>query len=286
MELEITPFFDPGTFCYSYVVTALNKHAVIIDAVLNFDPVAVRTTTSHADQIIGYAKDQNLTVDWILETHVHADHLSAAQYIKQSLGGQIAIGRDVQTVQVIFSQVFNAGAQFATNGSQFDRLLDDDDRLSLGDGAIEVLHTPGHTPACVTYLVDGHAFVGDTLFMPDYGTARTDFPGGDASQLYQSIQKILALPPDTKLYMCHDYGTDTRTTFQFETTVEVQKKDNIHINDSVTQQDFVQSREDRDAQLAAPRLLYPAVQFNMRAGAMPPADDNGRVYLKLPVHGS
>lgn len=286
MELQITPFFDPGTFSYSYVVATEDKHAAIIDAVLNFDPVAVRTTTTHADQIIDYMNAQKLTVDWILETHVHADHLSAAQYIKQSLGGQVAIGHDVQAVQHIFSDVFNAGPQFATDGSQFDRLLADGEKLALGDMDITVLHTPGHTPACVTYIVDGHAFVGDTLFMPDYGSARTDFPGGDAHQLYQSIQKVLALPPSTKLYMCHDYGTDTRKTFQFETTVEAQKRDNVHINDTITEQAFVESREARDAQLSAPRLLYPAVQFNMRAGAMPPPDDNGRVYLKLPVRGS
>lgn len=286
MALQTTPFFDPGTFSYSYVVASGDKHAAIIDAVLNFDPVAVRTTTAHADQIIDYVKEQKLTVDWILETHVHADHLSAAQYIKQSLEGQVAIGRDVQAVQNIFSDVFNAGPQFATNGSQFDRLLEDGDRLALGDMEIRVLHTPGHTPACVTYIVDDQAFVGDTLFMPDYGSARTDFPGGDAHQLYHSIQKILALPTSTKLHMCHDYGTDTRKTYQFETTVEAQKRDNIHINDSISEATFVQSREDRDALLSAPRLLYPAVQFNMRAGAMPPPDDNGRVYLKLPVRNS
>ena len=286
MELQTTAFFDPGTFSYSYVVATEDKHAAIIDAVLNFDPVAVRTTTVHADQIIDFIKKQKLTVDWVLETHVHADHLSAAQYIKETLGGQVAIGCEVQAVQHIFSDVFNAGPQFATNGSQFDRLLEDGDKLALGAMEITVLHTPGHTPACVTYIVSDQAFVGDTLFMPDYGSARTDFPGGDAHQLYRSIQKILSLPPSTKLHMCHDYGTDTRKTFQFETTVEAQKRDNIHINDSISEQAYVQSRQNRDAQLSAPRLLYPAVQFNMRAGAMPPPDDNGRVYLKLPVRGT
>ena len=280
---HIEPFFDDTTFSYSYVVSTPDRHAAIIDAVLEFDPSAVRTHTRHADAIIDYVRTQNLTVDWILETHVHADHFSAAQYLQSKLGGQVAIGEHVTDVQQLFKGVFNAGPEFCCNGSQFDRLLRDGDQLALGELCIEVLHTPGHTPACVTYLIDGAAFVGDTLFMPDYGSARTDFPGGNAHDLYHSIQRILKLPGTTALYVCHDYGTANRQTFQCLTDVETQKHSNIHINDDVSEADFVAFRQGRDADLAAPRLLYPSVQFNMRGGAMPPADANGRVYLKLPV---
>lgn len=283
MALRITPFFDPATFSYSYVVADHTSHAIIIDAVLDFDPVAVRTSTTGADRLVTLIRDQQLTVDWILETHVHADHLSAAQYLQSQVGGQTAIGEHVTQVQGIFSEVFNCGADFTSDGSQFDRLLSDEQIITFGDTSIRVLQTPGHTPACVTYYMDGHAFVGDTLFMPDYGSARTDFPGGDAAVLYESVQKILALPSDTKLYMCHDYGTDTRSTFACETTVSAQSTDNVHINNGVSKAEFVKLRQCRDKDLAAPRLLYPAVQFNMRAGAFPPAEDNGRVYLKLPV---
>jgi glyoxylase-like metal-dependent hydrolase (beta-lactamase superfamily II) len=280
---QITPFFDQTTFSYSYVVADDSGHAAVIDAVLDFDPAAVRATTGGADTIIEYIESRRLQLDWILETHVHADHLSAAQYIKAKLGGQVAIGEHVTAVQEIFKGVFNAEACFAADGSQFDRLLKDGDSLSLGSLSIDVMHTPGHTPACVTYLIDDAAFVGDTLFMPDYGSARTDFPGGNAHELYRSIRRILALPASTALYMCHDYGTDTRKTFACETDVASQNATNIHINTTVSEADFVDFREGRDAELAAPRLLYPAVQFNMRAGHFPPAENNGRVYLKLPV---
>jgi len=283
---DITPFFDPTTYSYSYVVADASGHAAVIDAVLDFDPAAVRVSTTNADAIVEHITQQGLTVDWILETHVHADHLSAAQYLKSKLGGRVAIGEHVTAVQGIFKDVFNAEAGFCANGGQFDELLSDGRQLPLGASHIEVMHTPGHTPACVTYIIDGAAFVGDTLFMPDYGSARTDFPGGDARQLYQSIRRILALPAETTLYMCHDYGTQTRKTFACETTVAEQNTDNIHVNQGVTEADFVAFREGRDADLAAPRLLYPSVQFNMRAGHFPPAEDNGRVYLKLPVRES
>ena len=280
---QITPFFDQSTFSYSYVVADDSGHAAVIDAVLDFDPAAVRATTGGADAIIKHIETAGLQLDWILETHVHADHLSAAQYIKARLGGQVAIGEHVTAVQEIFKGVFNAEACFAADGSQFDRLLKEGDSLLLGNLTIDVMHTPGHTPACVTYLVNDAAFVGDTLFMPDYGSARTDFPGGDARELYRSIRRILALPANTALYMCHDYGTDTRKTFACETDVATQNENNIHMHAAVSETDFVAFREDRDAELAAPRLLYPSVQFNMRAGHFPPAENNGRVYLKLPV---
>ena len=280
---QITPFFDQSTFSYSYVVADDSGHAAVIDAVLDFDPAAVRATTGGADAIIKHIETAGLQLDWILETHVHADHLSAAQYIKARLGGQVAIGEHVTAVQEIFKGVFNAEACFAADGSQFDRLLKEGDSLQLGNLTIDVMHTPGHTPACVTYLVNGAAFVGDTLFMPDYGSARTDFPGGDARELYRSIRRILALPANTALYVCHDYGTDTRKTFACETDVATQNENNIHMHAAVSETDFVAFREGRDAELAAPRLLYPSVQFNMRAGHFPPAENNGRVYLKLPV---
>jgi len=279
----ITPFFDNTTFSYSYVVADDSGHAAVIDAVLGFDPAAVRVSTDHADGMIAFIEAQRLQLAWILETHVHADHLSAAQHVKARLGGTVCIGEHVTAVQDIFKGVFNAEAGFTADGSQFDRLLKAGDSLPLGNLNIGVLHTPGHTPACVTYVVDGAAFVGDTLFMPDYGSARTDFPGGDAQQLYASIRRILELPAATKLYMCHDYGTDTRKSFACETDVATQNRDNIHVNETVTQRDFVAFREGRDKELAAPRLLYPAVQYNMRGGCFPPAEDNGRVYLKLPV---
>jgi len=284
--VSVTPFFDPATFSYSYVIADATRRAAIVDAVLDFDPVAVRATTANADAIAAHVEASDLTVEWIFETHVHADHLSAAQHLKSRVGGSIAISANVNQVQSIFSGVFNAEADFASDGSQFDLLLHDGDELPLGNLTIKVMQTPGHTPACATYLVDGCAFVGDTIFMPDYGSARTDFPGGDAHQLYQSIRKILALPGDTTLYMCHDYGTDTRTTFACQTTVEEQNGTNIHISRDVDESDFAALRQARDADLSAPRLLYPAVQFNMRAGNFPPPEDNGRAYLKLPVRGN
>ena len=283
MSLAITPFFDPATFSFSYVVSEPSGAAAIIDTVLDFDPVSGRATTANADKILSFVQEHRLQVEWLLETHIHADHLSAAQYLKEQLGGTIAVGAGVTQVQHAFSRVFNAAQDCPADGSQFDRLLHEGDELALGASAIKVLATPGHTPACITYVIENNAFVGDTLFMPDYGTARTDFPGGDADQLYASIQKILALPDDTNLYMCHDYGTATRTQFNCLTTVALQRTENIHIHENIDQAKFVEFRTCRDRDLAAPRLLYPAVQFNMRAGAFASPEDNGETYIKIPV---
>ncbi len=280
---RVTGFFDPATFTYSYVVADQTGQAAVIDAVLDYDPAAGRTQTNSADTLIAYLRKQDLTLKWILETHVHADHLSAAQYVKHHCGGQVAIGAYVSEVQNIFAGVFNAEDSFATDGSQFDRLLNEGDELPLGDNTIEVIHTPGHTPACVTYVIGDTAFVGDTLFMPDYGTARTDFPGGNAGELYRSIEKILSLPEHTRLYMCHDYGTQERSEYANETTVAEQRTTNVHLKNSVSEAEFVEFRNKRDAELAAPKLLYPSVQFNMRGGAFPPAEANGKVYFKIPL---
>lgn len=282
MPISVTPFFDPDTFSYSYVVEA-GEAAAVIDPVLNYDAAAGRTSTCGADAIIEHIGARSLTLSWILETHIHADHLSAAQHIKQALGGTTVVGAEVRQVQRIFAGVFNVGEDFAVDGRQFDKLVKEGDQLPLGEHHIEVLNTPGHTPACVTYLIGPHAFVGDTLFMPDYGTARTDFPGGDAHTLYQSIRKILALPQQTTLYMCHDYGTEQREQFEYQTTVAAQRTMNVQVNENVDEDSFVTARRARDAGLAAPRLLYPSVQFNMRAGAFPPAEGNGRTYFKIPV---
>ena len=282
MTIQITPFFDPDTFSYSYVIDA-GGEAAIIDAVLDYDPASGKASTESADRIAKHVRDAGLSVLWVLDTHVHADHLSASHYLQQQVGGATGIGARVTEVQEIFSGVFNAGAEFATDGSQFDRLLADGDELPLGDGVIRVMATPGHTPACVTYLTADCAFVGDTLFMPDYGTARADFPGGDAHQLYASIHRILQLDPDTRLFMCHDYGTDTRTEFAHETSVRDQREANVHIHDGIDEENFVEFRRSRDKQLAAPRLLYPSVQFNMRAGAFPAPEENGQSYFKIPV---
>ena len=282
MTLSVTPFFDPDTYSYSYVVES-GDAAAVIDPVLNYDAASGRTSTSGADAIIGHIESRSLDLKWILETHIHADHLSAAQHIKQALGGSTVVGVQVHQVQRIFAGVFNVGEDFAVDGRQFDRLVEEGDQLPLGAHQIEVVNTPGHTPACVTYVIESHAFVGDTLFMPDYGTARTDFPGGDAHTLYQSIRKILALPRQTTLYMCHDYGTEQRKQFEYQTTVAAQRTMNVQANEGVDETSFVAARQARDADLAAPRLLYPSVQFNMRAGAFPPAESNGRAYFKIPV---
>ncbi len=279
--MEIAAFFDPDTFSYSYVV-AVGGEAAIIDPVLDYNPVAGRTTTGNADRLIGHVRSRGLKVQWILETHVHADHLTAARYVQTALGGSTVIGERVTAVQDIFADVFNA-ADVAANGSQFDLLVADGAELVLGESVIRVMHTPGHTPACVTYVIEDAAFVGDTLFMPDYGTARTDFPGGDAVTLFESIQKILSLPDETRLFMCHDYGSDTRSEYLHETTVAAERSDNIHLGAAADAAAFAAFREARDKDLAAPRLLYPAVQFNMRGGSFPPAENNGQVYFKIPV---
>lgn len=286
MTPRVEPFFDRATFTWSYLVSDPSTRAcAIIDPVLDYDPAASRTTTRSADAIIARVQSQQLQVAWILDTHVHADHLSAASFLKQRLGGKTGIGAEVVSVQRFFRDFFDAEAGFRADGSQFDRLFGDADTFKVGELSVTALHTPGHTAACVTYLFDGAAFVGDTLFMPDYGTARTDFPGGDAATLYRSIRRILALPAETILYLCHDYGTEARGEFCFETTVAEQRANNVHVRDGVSETTFVRERQARDALLAAPRLLLPSVQFNMRGARLPPAAPNGVHYFKIPVRG-
>ena len=283
-QAKVETFFDPTTYTYSYVVSDPSAAVcAIIDSVLDYDPASGRVDTTSAQQIIDYVKTNALTVDWILDTHVHADHLSAARFLQRNLGGQTAMGSLVKQVQQTFADVFHVEPEFASDGHQFDQLLSAESTLQVGNITGHVLETPGHTPACVTYVFPGMAFVGDTLFMPDYGTARTDFPGGDAAALYRSIRRILALPEDTKLYLCHDYGTKERETFCNLTTVAEERANNVHIHDGVTLEAFVTEREARDKQLAAPKLLFPSVQFNMRGGAFPPAEDNGTRYFKIPL---
>lgn len=286
MTPRVEPFFDHATFTWSYLLSdPSTRHCAIIDPVLDYDPAASKTTTRSADAIVARVKSLHLQVDWILDTHVHADHLSGASYLKERLGGKCGIGAEVVRVQRFFSDFFDAEADFRADGSQFDRLFGDGESFKVGDLSVTALHTPGHTAACVTYVCDGAAFVGDTIFMPDYGTARTDFPGGDAGALYRSIRRILALPADTTLYMCHDYGTDARREFCFETTVADQRANNVHIRDGISEAEFIRQREERDAMLAAPRLLLPSVQFNMRGARLPPAAPNGVHYFKIPVRG-
>lgn len=281
---EVKAFFDEATFTVSYVVSdPASGRAAIIDPVLDFDPASGRTSTVSADKVVAFVKENKLTIDWILETHVHADHISGAPFLKEQLGGQTAIGRGVTAVQSTFKSVFNL-SDLATDGSQFDHLFDDGDTFDIGSIRARVTATPGHTPACVTYVIGNTAFVGDTLFMPDFGTARTDFPGGSAAQLYRSIQKIFALPDDTRLFMCHDYKAPGRDEFAWETTVAAQRDGNIHINKGVSEQAFVDTREGRDRQLGMPKLLLPAIQVNIRAGRLPDPENNDIRYLKIPIN--
>ncbi|MDX1458002.1 MAG: MBL fold metallo-hydrolase [Marinobacter sp.] len=278
-------FFDEPTNTFSYVVSDPDSNAcAIVDSVLDFDYAAGKTDVRSANEIIHYIREKNLKVEWILETHVHADHLSAAPYLHAELGGKTGIGAHIVEVQEIFGKAFNAGTEFARDGSQFDALFNEGDRFRIGNLEGRVLHTPGHTPACLTYVIGDATFVGDTLFMPDYGTARCDFPGGDARTLYQSIQKVLALPPETRIFLCHDYKAPARDEFQHMTTVAEQRRNNIHVHEGISEDDFVKMRTERDATLDMPRLILPSVQVNMRAGHMPPAEDNGQVYLKVPVN--
>lgn len=282
---QVTAFFDPDTFTFSYLVRdPQTMHCAIVDPVLDFDPASGTTHTTSAAQLVAAVQSAGLTLDWILETHVHADHLSAAPWLKQQLGGQLAIGAGIRQVQQVFGEAFNAGPEFARDGSQFDRLFAEGDVFHIGQLEGRVLHTPGHTPACLTYLIGDAAFVGDTLFMPDYGTARCDFPGGDARTLYQSIQKLFALPDATRLFMCHDYKTPGRDEYLYETSVAEQKAANIHVGAGRTEAEFVQMRTQRDATLGMPRLILPSVQVNMRAGQFPPPEENGVSYLKLPLN--
>ncbi|MGB5489729.1 MAG: MBL fold metallo-hydrolase [Woeseiaceae bacterium] len=280
---DVKAFFDEATFTVTYVVSDLTtSHAVIIDPVLDYDPASGRTATSSADQVIAYVGENDLAIGWILETHVHADHLSAAPYLKEKLGGRTAIGRNVTAVQATFRKIFNLG-DVTPDGSQFDHLFDDDENFDVGRIRGRVLATPGHTPACVTYVIGDAAFVGDTLFMPDFGTARTDFPGGSAPRLYQSIQAILSLPDDTRLFMCHDYKAPGRDVYAWETSVREQRDANIHINKNVSESEFVAMREGRDSELGMPKLLLPAIQVNIQAGELPKPEDNDVRYLKIPI---
>ncbi|HAE90657.1 MAG TPA: MBL fold metallo-hydrolase [Idiomarina sp.] len=281
----VTHFFDEPTNTYSYVVQDPNSsHCAIVDSVLDFDYAAGRTSTESAERILKFIKDNHLTVDWILETHVHADHLSAAPFLKEHTGAQLGIGEHIKTVQETFGKAFNEGTEFQRDGSQFDHLFADGDTFSIGELQAQVLHTPGHTPACLTYVIGDAAFVGDTLFMPDYGTARCDFPGGDARTLYRSIQKVFALPDQTRLFMCHDYKAPDRDEYAFETTVAEEKQNNVHVGGGTTEDEFVKMRTERDATLNMPRLILPSVQINMRAGHLPQPENNGQRYLKLPLN--
>lgn len=280
---DVSAFFDEATFTVTYVVSdPTTGRAAVVDPVLDFDPASGRTSTTSADKVVAFVEDNKLGVDWILETHVHADHLSAAPYIHETLGGKAAIGKDVTAVQKTFKGVFNL-KDLATDGSQFEHLFADADAFSVGSIEAYVIATPGHTPACVTYVIGDAAFVGDTLFMPDFGSARTDFPGGSAPQLYESIRKILALPDETRLFMCHDYKAPGRDVFAWETSVAEQRANNIHINDTVSRDEFVAMREGRDSQLGMPKLILPSLQVNLRAGQLPEPEDNNIRYLKLPL---
>jgi glyoxylase-like metal-dependent hydrolase (beta-lactamase superfamily II) len=281
---EVTGFFDPATNTISYVVRDPGSDAcAVIDSVMDIDYAAGRITYAHADEIIAHIRHRGLRLEWLIETHVHADHLSAAPYIQRSLGGKIGIGRNITLVQDMFGKVFNEGTEFQRDGSQFDRLFDDGDSYQVGGMTCTALHTPGHTPACMTHVMGDAAFVGDTLFMPDGGSARADFPGGDAGQLWDSIQRVLTLPGETRLFMCHDYGPNGRD-IRWETTVAEERAQNIHIAGK-TREAFVALRTARDATLAMPRLIIPSLQVNMRAGELPPPDKDGKRFLKVPVNG-
>jgi len=280
----VQAFFNEPTNTVSYVVAdPRSRHCAVIDSVLDYDSVSGRTATRAADEIVDFIAARNLTTQWILETHIHADHLSAAPYLQTRLGGTLGIGEHIRKVQDIFGTLFNAGTEFQRDGSQFGHLFADAEDFQLGGIQAQVLHTPGHTPACVSYVIGDAAFIGDTLFMPDSGTARADFPGGDARQLYRSLRRILALPPATRLFLCHDYKAPGRDEYRWETTVLRESCDNIHVRDGVTEAEFVQLRTARDATLGMPRLILPAVQVNMRAGVMPPPEADGKRYLKIPI---
>ncbi|MCF6305733.1 MAG: MBL fold metallo-hydrolase [Rhodobacteraceae bacterium] len=285
MNPEVTPFFDEATNTVSYVFTdPATKKCAIIDSVLDFDYASGRTDTKSADKIIDFVKENNLEPLWLLETHVHADHLSAAPYIQEKTGGKIGIGAEISTVQDTFGKVFNEGTEFQRDGSQFDQLFVEGDTFTVGNLEINVMHTPGHTPACMTYVAGNCAFVGDTMFMPDFGTARCDFPGGSAETLYGSIQKILALPDETRIFVGHDYKAPGREDYAWETSVAKQKAFNVHVGTGKDAVEFIKMRTERDAQLALPKLIVPSIQVNMRAGNMPEPEENGQVYLKVPVN--
>ena len=285
MGPDITSFFDQATNTISYIVCDPNGSAcAIIDSVLDFDFASGRTDTKSADKLINFVKENKLDVQWLLESHVHADHLSAAPYIQMEVGGKIGIGSHITDVQETFGKIFNEGTEFQRDGSQFDKLFVEGDTFHIGQLRGDVLHTPGHTPACMTYVIGDAAFVGDTLFMPDFGTARCDFPGGSSENLFSSIQKILSLPDATRIFVGHDYKAPGREHYAWETTVGEQKKKNIHIKSGKSKEDFVKLRDERDAKLAMPKLIVPSLQINMRAGNMPEPDEQGDVFLKVPIN--
>ncbi|TBU98932.1 MBL fold metallo-hydrolase [Stutzerimonas kirkiae] len=285
MKPDVQAFFDEATFTYSYVVSDPDSDAcAIIDSVLDYDPAAGRTSLDSAERLIAHVREQGLEVQWILETHVHADHLSAAPYLRRQLGGRTGIGVHITQVQRTFGTLFNAGPDFATDGRQFDQLFHDREHFTIGNLQAQALHTPGHTPACMTYLIGDAAFVGDTLFMPDYGTARCDFPGGDAQTLYRSIhERLFSLPDTTRVFLCHDYKAPGREHYQCQTSIGEQRRHNVHIHEGIEASRFVEMRRERDASLGMPTLILPSVQVNMRAGELPPAESNGVRYLKIPL---
>lgn len=280
---RIQTFFDAATYTATHVVSCpVTRKAAVIDSVLDYDPKSGRTSTESAERVLAYLRDNELSVEWHLETHAHADHFSAAPYLAERVGGRIGIGRHIRDVQSVFKQIFNA-KDMNTDGAEFDHLFDDGERFRIGELEARVLHTPGHTPACVSYLIGNHAFVGDTLFMPDYGSARCDFPGGDARILYRSIRKLLSLPPETRLHLCHDYLPGGRPA-QWESSVAEQRAANVHVHDGVSEDEFVAMRTARDKTLEMPTLILPSVQVNVRAGHLPPPEDNGTRYLKIPLN--
>lgn len=281
----VKAFFDEVTFTASYIVhDPATKTAAIIDSVLDFDQPSGRTSCKSADALIAYVKEQGLSVEWLLETHAHADHLSAAPYLQEKLGGKLVIGAEIVTVQNVFGKIFNEGTRFARDGSQFDLLLSDGDALSIGEIPLIALHVPGHTPADMAYIIGDAVFTGDTLFMPDYGTARADFPGGDARRLYRSIRRLMQLPDQTRVFLCHDYKAPNRDDYVWETTMLAERTGNVHVHEGVSEDDFVEMRTQRDATLTMPKLILPSIQVNMRGGRMPEPEENGVSYLKLPLN--
>ncbi|WP_018147763.1 MBL fold metallo-hydrolase [Henriciella marina] len=282
---EVKAFFDEATNTISYVVwDSTTNQAAIVDSLLDFDQASGRTMTKSADLMIAFVKEAGLKVDWIIDTHVHADHLTAAPYIKSQLGGRTGIGEHIATVQKVFGEIFNEGQEFHTDGSQFDHLFKDGETYEVGNIDARAIHTPGHTPACMSHLIGDALFVGDTIFMPDFGTARCDFPGGDAGTLYDSIQKLFALPDETRVFLCHDYKAPGRDEYVWETTIAEEKAHNKHVHTGISKEEFVKMRTERDATLEMPKLILPSVQINMRAGQMPPAEENGKRYMKIPIN--
>ncbi len=282
---HVRAFFDEPTFTASYVVhDPATKVAAIVDSVLDFDQPSGRTSFESADAMIAYVEEEGLKVEWLLETHAHADHLSAAPYLQERLGGKLAIGAEIVTVQNVFGKIFNEGTRFARDGSQFDRLLVDGDELMIGEIPLIALHVPGHTPADMAYIIGDAVFTGDTMFMPDYGSARADFPGGDARQLYRSVRRLMKLPDQSRVFLCHDYKAPNRDEYVWETTMLAERTGNVHVHEGVSEEDFIEMRTQRDATLSMPKLILPSIQVNMRGGRMPEPEENGVSYLKLPLN--